>query len=103
MPPSNLRHLIAIATIENALEVFTGYPQFGRRLGVRNFHFLYSLGDRPFRREKNLLKDGMSWRSAKWSGSNEAFLVTYPDLAHECWDEAFSTSGLFQWLFNKHK
>jgi predicted peptidase len=37
------------------------------------------------------------------AGNNEAFLVTYPELAHECWDEAFSTSGLFQWLFNKHK
>ena len=29
--------------------------------------------------------------------------VTYPDLAHGCWDEAFSTPGLFQWLFSKKK
>ena len=36
-------------------------------------------------------------------GNEEAILVTYPELAHGCWDEAFSTVGLFGWLFGKKK
>ena len=34
-------------------------------------------------------------------GNEEAALFTYPDLEHGCWDEAFSTTGLFGWLFGK--
>ena len=33
------------------------------------------------------------------AGSQKAILVTYPDLGHECWNRAFSTPGIFQWLF----
>ena len=36
-------------------------------------------------------------------GNEGAILVTYPELAHGCWDEAFSTPGLFKWLFGKRK
>lgn len=36
-------------------------------------------------------------------GNNEVVLVTYPEFGHGCWDEAFSTSGLFKWLFGKKK
>ena len=36
-------------------------------------------------------------------GNETAILVTYPELGHECWDEAFSTAGLFGWLFGKKK
>lgn len=34
-------------------------------------------------------------------GNEDAVLVTYPELGHVCWDEAFSTPGLFKWLFGK--
>ena len=37
------------------------------------------------------------------AGNEEAILVTYPELGHGCWDEAFSTPGLFKWLFGKKK
>ena len=37
------------------------------------------------------------------AGNEEAVLVTYPELEHGCWDEAFSTQGLFGWLFGKRK
>lgn len=37
------------------------------------------------------------------AGNEEAILVTYPELGHLCWDEAFSTPGLFKWLFGKKK
>ena len=35
----------------------------------------------------------------KDAGNRNAFLVTYPELGHGCWDEAFSTPGIFKWLF----
>ncbi|MCR5645240.1 MAG: prolyl oligopeptidase family serine peptidase [Bacteroidales bacterium] len=37
----------------------------------------------------------------KKAGNSKAVLVTYPDLGHECWDRAFSTPGIFQWLFDQ--
>ena len=37
------------------------------------------------------------------AGNTGAILVTYPELGHGCWDEAFSTPGLFKWLFGKKK
>ena len=37
------------------------------------------------------------------AGNEEVILETYPDLGHECWDEAFSTEGLFGWMFGKRK
>jgi predicted peptidase len=36
-------------------------------------------------------------------GNNEAVLVTYPELGHGCWDAAFSTPGLFGWMFGKKR
>lgn len=33
------------------------------------------------------------------AGSQQTFLVTYPELGHGCWDKAFSTPGIFKWLF----
>lgn len=43
------------------------------------------------------------YNALKEVGSKEAILVTYPELGHGCWDEAFSTAGLFDWLFGKRK
>ena len=34
-------------------------------------------------------------------GNEEVILVIYPELGHGCWDEAFSTAGLFGWMFGK--
>lgn len=36
-------------------------------------------------------------------GNEDVILVTYPELAHGCWDAAFSTAGLFGWMFGKRK
>lgn len=33
------------------------------------------------------------------AGSHKAILVAYPELGHGCWDKAFSTPGIFKWLF----
>ena len=33
------------------------------------------------------------------AGNPNAILCTYPKLGHGCWDQAFSTPGIFQWLF----
>lgn len=35
----------------------------------------------------------------KNAGNQKALLVTYPELGHGCWNEAFSTPGIFKWLF----
>lgn len=34
-------------------------------------------------------------------GNEKAILVTYPELGHGCWNEVFSTPGLFGWLFGE--
>ena len=34
-------------------------------------------------------------------GNTKAVFISYPKLGHLCWDEAFSTPGLFYWLFSK--
>ena len=34
-------------------------------------------------------------------GNDKSPLVIYPSADHGCWDEAFSTPGLFKWLFEK--
>lgn len=41
------------------------------------------------------------YNALKEVGNEEAILVTYPELGHLCWDAAFSTPGLFEWLFGK--
>ena len=43
------------------------------------------------------------YNTLKEVGNKEAILVTYPELEHQCWDEAFSTQGVFKWLFGKRK
>jgi hypothetical protein len=43
------------------------------------------------------------YNALKDVGNEEAILVTYPELGHVCWNEAFSTPGLFEWLFGKRK
>jgi predicted peptidase len=37
------------------------------------------------------------------AGNEEAVLITYPEIGHACWDEAFSTHGLFGWMFGKKR
>ena len=41
------------------------------------------------------------YNALKDVGNNKSVLVIYPNQAHGCWDEAFSTPGLFKWLFEK--
>ena len=43
------------------------------------------------------------YNALKEVGNEEAIFVTYPELGHQCWDEAFSTPGLFEWLFGKKR
>ena len=43
------------------------------------------------------------YNALKEVGNEEVILVTYPELGHVCWDMAFSTPGLFGWLFGKAK
>lgn len=43
------------------------------------------------------------YNALKEVDNEEAILVTYPKLGHLCWDAAFSTPGLFKWLFGKRR
>lgn len=43
------------------------------------------------------------YNALKDVGNEDVILVTYPEKGHVCWDEAFSTAGLFEWLFGKRK
>lgn len=43
------------------------------------------------------------YNALKEVGNEEIILVTYPELGHVCWNEAFSTLGLFKWLFGKRR
>ena len=49
------------------------------------------------------LRSMQMYNALKDVGNEEAVLVTYPELGHVCWNEAFSTAGLFEWLFGKKK
>ncbi len=49
------------------------------------------------------LRSIQMYDALKAVGNEKAILVTYPELAHRCWDEAFSTVGLFGWMFGKRK
>lgn len=49
------------------------------------------------------LRSIQMYNALKDVGNEDAILVTYPELGHLCWDAAFSTPGLFKWLFGKRR
>lgn len=49
------------------------------------------------------LRSIQMYNALKDVGDEDAVLVTYPELGHVCWNEAFSTPGLFKWLFGKRR
>lgn len=49
------------------------------------------------------LRSRQMYRALKNLHSKDLHYIHYPDLGHLCWDRAFSTPGLFQWLFSKQK
>lgn len=75
-----------------------GDPAFANRMKDVPVYIFHGLKDPVVAPSRSI----QMYEALKAVGSTEAFLVTYPDLAHDCWDEAFSTPGLFQWLFSKN-
>ena len=49
------------------------------------------------------LRSFQMYDALKAAGNEEAILVICPELGHGCWDDAFATPGLFQWLFDQKK
>jgi dipeptidyl aminopeptidase/acylaminoacyl peptidase len=49
------------------------------------------------------LRSMQMYNALKDVGNKEVVLVAYPELGHVCWNEAFSTPGLFKWLFGKRR
>ena len=75
-----------------------GDPAYAYRMKDVPIYIFHGLNDGIVQPSRSI----QMYNALKAAGSKEAFLVTYPDLAHECWDEAFSSPGLFQWLFSKN-
>ena len=49
------------------------------------------------------LRSIQMYNALKDVDDEDAVLVTYPELGHVCWDAAFSTPGLYKWLFGKRR
>lgn len=43
------------------------------------------------------------YKSLKRLNSKDLHYIRYADLGHLCWDRAFATPGIFQWLFSKQR
>lgn len=65
-------------------------------LPVLIFHGMLDEVVRPSRSQQ-------MYAALKVVGNEDAVIVTYPELGHVCWDEAFSMPGLFKWMFGKKK
>lgn len=48
------------------------------------------------------IRSEQMYKALRGVGNTEAVFVSYPEAGHLCWDKAFSTSGIFKWLFS-HK
>ncbi len=49
------------------------------------------------------IRSSQMYRALKRLHSKDLHYINYADLGHFCWDKAFSTPGIFQWLFSKQK
>ena len=63
------------------------------------FYIFHGMLDRAVMPSRSI----QMYNALKEVGNEEAILVTYPELGHVCWDAAFSTPGLFKWLFGKRR
>lgn len=76
-----------------------GDPAYANRMKDVPIYIFHGLQDDIVMPSRSI----QMYNALQAAGSNAVLFVTYPDLAHGCWDEAFSTPGLFHWLFSKKK
>ena len=72
------------------------YADVMKNIPVLIFHGMLDEVVRPSRSQQ-------MYAALKVVGNEDAVIVTYPELGHVCWDEAFSMPGLFKWMFGKKK
>ena len=72
-----------------------GDPAYAQNLKDTPIYIFHGLQDDVVMPSRSL----QMYHAMKESGNLGAFLVTYPGLGHECWNEAFASPGLFKWLF----
>lgn len=46
------------------------------------------------------MRSEQMYKALRAVGNKKAVFVSYPEAGHLCWDKAFSTPGLFKWLFS---
>ena len=76
-----------------------GDPAYADRMKDIPIYIFHGLLDRVVMPSRSI----QMYNALQEVGNEEAILVTYPELGHGCWDEAFLTPGLFRWLFGKKK
>ena len=74
-----------------------GDPAYAGKLKDTPIYIFHGMRDKVVMPSRSI----QMYQALKDAGSQEAVLVTYPELAHGCWDEAFSTPGLYKWMFDK--
>ena len=45
------------------------------------------------------IRSEQMYKALRAVGNTKAVFVSYPEAGHLCWDKAFSTPGIFKWLF----
>ena len=72
-----------------------GDPAYAKAMKDVPVYILHGMQDGVVMPSRSIQMCNALWKA----GNREAVLVTYPELGHGCWDQAFSTPGIFKWLF----
>lgn len=76
-----------------------GDPHYAPEMKDVPVYIFHGLRDKLVKPVRSL----QMYEALQAAGNTEVVYITYPDLGHLCWDRAFSTPGLFHWLFSKQK
>ena len=76
-----------------------GDPSYSDRMKDLPIYIFHGLKDSVVLPSRSI----QMYEALKASGSHDYLLITYPNFNHQCWDQAFSTPGLFYWLFGNKK
>lgn len=76
-----------------------GDPTYARRMKDIPIYIFHGDKDKLVKP----VRSRQMFRALRRLHNQDLHYIHYPDQGHLCWDSAFSTPGLFQWLFNKRK
>lgn len=76
-----------------------GDPAYARRMKDIPIYIFHGDKDKLVKPDRSR----QMYLSLRRLHSQDLHYIHYPEQGHLCWDSAFSTPGLFKWLFNKRK